>query len=65
MQFISCLKDAVPENINSLKDKSNIFNLITNCVIQCGLDGANGTLTIDSYPTNAGINTILQEQDIG
>ena len=66
LDFIPCLSSAINvSSPHSSCDNSNIFPLITNCDLQCGLDGVNGTLTIDSYPTESGIKVIKQQQSIG
>ena len=45
--------------------KKNFYQLITNCHVQTSLEGVSGDLTLDAYPLNQQINTLMQSQSIG
>ena len=56
---------AITSSASINHSKSQLFNLITDCNIQCSLDGVTGSLNLDCYPISAGINTLIREQSIG
>ena len=42
-----------------------VLDLITNLSVQVGLDGVSGSMTLDAFPMEQGLDSVLQSQTIG
>ena len=63
--FYSCFNSALLKNNIHNTNNTNLFNLITNCDLQYGMDGVTGNLTLDSFPISGSLGNLLLQQSIG